>query len=123
MNLKQSRGKVAIRGRGDTPYLLVEFPSRELFNQLYGRVNSVNQEKYWNILKNRSLGLTLADAGKPFALTRERVRQIEAKFIRLVGSAYWTEVDNNISLLQHFGQDTFSGLEMHETSQHADGSR
>lgn len=122
MNLKQSRGKVAIRGRGETPYLMVNFPDRELFDKLFGRVNDALREKYWNIVNNRSLGMTLEDSGKPFALTRERVRQIEAKFIRLVGGAYWTEVDASIGITQHFGQSTFSMLEKHETNQHADGS-
>lgn len=123
MNLKQSKGKVPIQGRGETPYLMVDFPDRELFNQLFARVHGGNRDKYWNILNSLKNGATMAEAGKPFSLTRERVRQIEAKFIRLVGGAYWTEVDVNIGLTQHFGQNTFSMLEMHETNQHADGSR
>jgi hypothetical protein len=122
MNLRQSKGKVAIRGRGETPYLMVNFPDREMFDKLFSRVHGDNREKYWNILKNRSLGMTLADAGKPYNLCRERVRQIEAKFIRLVGDAYWIAMDANIRLMQHFSQNTFSMLEMHETVQHEGGS-
>ena len=122
MNLRQSKGKVAIRGRGETPYLMVDFPDRKMFDKLFGRVNGNLREKYWHILKNRSLGMTLSDAGKTYCLSRERVRQIEAKFIRLVGGAYWTEVDVNISLTQHFSQNTFSMLEMHETVQHGGGN-
>ena len=112
-----------IKGRGETPYLMVDFPDRELFNKLFARVHGNNKDKYWSIVNCLKNGATMQEAGKPYSLTRERVRQIEAKFIRLVGGAYWTEVDTNIGLTTYFAQDTFSMLEKQETNQHADGSR
>jgi hypothetical protein len=91
MNLKNCGGRVPIKGHGDTPYLLVDFPTKEVFHSLYsGHVPLENQERYWDILQRRTAGATLEAAGKPYAVTRERVRQIEAKFIRLVGERYRT---------------------------------
>lgn len=111
-----------IRGRGETPFLMVDFPDRELFNKLFARVHGNNRDKYWSIVNCLKDGATMQEAGKPFALTRERVRQIEAKFIRLVGGAYWTKVDISIGLTQHFSQDIFSMLEKRGTSLPEDGS-
>ena len=41
-------------------------------------------ERYWQMLNARAKGATLVDAGRSQAITRERVRQIEAKFLRLM---------------------------------------
>lgn len=122
MNLRLAKGKVPIRGRGDNPYLMVDFPDREFFNKLFAGVHGNNRDKYWAIVNCLRSGATMAEAGKPFALTRERVRQIEAKFIRLVGGAYWTEVDTNLGLTTHFSLDTFSMLEKQGTVLPSDGS-
>lgn len=85
MTLKEGRGKVPIPMKGSNPYKLVDFPSREVFNAMYNRqVSDDSKDKYWDILNARSRGATLVEAGKPYSITRERVRQIEAKFIRLV---------------------------------------
>ena len=111
-----------IRNRGETPYLMVNFPDRKQFDQLYAKVYGDNKDKYWNILTKRSQGASLEESGKLYALSRERVRQIEAKFIRLVGGAYWTEVDVNIGLTQHFEQNTFLMLEKQGTSLPEDGN-
>jgi hypothetical protein len=93
MNLKNCGGRVPIVNHGDTPYLLVDFPTKEVFHKLYsGHVPLANQERYWDILQRRKAGATLEESGKPHALTRERVRQIEANFIRLLGKWYWTSV-------------------------------
>ena len=84
MNLKMCKGKVPVYVGGDNPYLLVKFPSKTVFVDLYNR--RVTKEKlmdYWDILKTRNKGATLEDAGRPYGLTKERVRQIEAKFLRL----------------------------------------
>ena len=104
-----------IRNEGETPYLMVNFPDRKQFDQLYKKVYGDNKDKYWNILTKRSQGASLDEAGKPYALSRERVRQIEAKFIRLVGIAYWKEVNYTIGVMQHFEQNIFSMLEKQGT--------
>jgi len=85
MNLRQARGKVPIEAEGETPWLLIDWPTREQFNAMYSRkVTAANLQRYWEILTARSQGSTLQAAGAPHQVTRERVRQIEAKFQRLM---------------------------------------
>jgi hypothetical protein len=102
-NLKEGRGKVPIRNTTQheaTPYLLVDFPTREEFDAMYSKHRSQElKDKYWAILKARSQGKTLVDSGNPFGLTRERVRQIEARFQRLMGKRYTTQLEANLSML------------------------
>ena len=103
MNLRDGKGKVPIRNSTQheaTPYLLVDFPSREEFNILYSKHKSQElKDKYWDILNSRSQGKTLEESGKPFGLTRERVRQMEARFQSLVGKRYSTQLEANLSML------------------------
>ena len=105
MNLKNARGFAVIwnntdRYDGYTPYLLIDFPTKEKFISLYKpQTKMESREKYWEVLSRRRNGATLDEAGKPYALSRERVRQIEAKFIRLLSHDYWHEVDANIAAL------------------------
>ena len=92
MNLKEGNGRVPIRVGGETPWLLVPFPTREEFDALYTPlVVEKSGNKYWEILSARSRGYTLQAAGAPFNVTRERVRQIEAKFQRLMLSKWRRE--------------------------------
>ena len=90
MNLRLANGKVPVRCDGETPYLLVDFPSKTSFVDLYPRrIDKRLIYKYWDILKARSNGASLEEAGSPFGLTKERVRQIEAKFLRLFSEQFW----------------------------------
>jgi hypothetical protein len=87
MNLSQGNGRVPIpSGQADMPYLLVDFPTREVFDSLYGSRSNVDRK--WAILNTRVKGATLTESGKQYDLSRERVRQIEAMFIRLY-HLYW----------------------------------
>lgn len=111
MNLKDGDGRVPIRNSTQheaTPYLLVDFPLGKDFDALYPRIKLRSViEKYWIILSDRSAGKTLAESGKKFGLTRERVRQIEAKFQRLVGEQYWRGVEKDLARiceLQHLAE-------------------
>ena len=90
MNLRIADGKVPVWVGGDSPYTLVNVPSKGTFLDLYPRnMKKENLFKYWEILVARSKGATLEDAGRPFGITKERVRQIEAKFLRLFSEQYW----------------------------------
>jgi len=80
MNLKDGNGKVPIQNEGESPWLLVDWPSRETFDEMFRRHSEPLRDKYWSILNARKEGQLLREAGAPFGLTRERVRQIEAKF-------------------------------------------
>jgi ssDNA-specific exonuclease RecJ len=85
-NLRLYGGRVPIlTGDAAHPIQLVDFPTREVFASLYGKqVKGENIERYWQMLNARAKGATLVDAGRSQAITRERVRQIEAKFLRLM---------------------------------------
>jgi hypothetical protein len=103
MNLKEGLGKVPIRNTTQheaTPYLLVDFPTREEFDALYTKHKSQElKDRYWAILNSRAQGKTLTSAGNVFGLTRERTRQIEARFQRLMGEKYTTQIEANLSML------------------------
>lgn len=92
MNLNKCNGKVPVYTEiGDTPYRLVDFPTREVFDNLFRLSPPTNRANYYKMLKTRAEGATLADSGRPFGMGRERARQIEAKFIRLMSLAYAKE--------------------------------
>ena len=85
MNLKNCKGKVPVFvGGDDAHYKLVDFPTREQFDELFSRNNKTLRDKYWGVLKMRSQGHTLIEVGGMYTLTRERIRQIEAKFLKKV---------------------------------------
>jgi len=89
VNLREAGGKVPIWVGGATPYLLIDFPSEEEFISLYTYHTRMElRRKFYGILGRRVRGETLSEAGKPFGVTKERVRQIEAKFLRLMGESY-----------------------------------
>lgn len=92
MNLKLFGGKVPIYQAGAVH--LVDFPSREVFDDLFARSPAVNRDQYWVILNQRSKGFTLAESGKPYGYSRERVRQIEAKFLRGMTIAFSSTTDS-----------------------------
>jgi hypothetical protein len=103
VSLKEGRGKVPIRigtQHEATSYILVDFPTRKEFDYLYKKHNSNElKDKYWGILLHRSRGFTLADSGKPYGITRERVRQIEARFQRMMSDRYTTQFEANLAKL------------------------
>jgi hypothetical protein len=80
VNLKQGEGRVPINVGGETPWRLIDWPTKEQFWGLWGRTPESCLDQYWTILQARSGGFSLKEAGLPFNLSRERVRQIEARF-------------------------------------------
>ena len=128
MNLKEGRGRVPIRNSTQheaTPYLLVDFPTRQEFDALYAKHKSYNlKEQYWQMLNHRSKGHTLEESGRLFGLTRERVRQIEARFQRLVGEHFSTQFEANLAKLSAhpLAVESFLNSEMHGKSLPSDDS-
>lgn len=92
MNLKEGRGLVPIKNHtpnSNSPYILVKFPEPDVFRSLYrNSITDATLEKYRNIFQIRMLGGTLEQAGRDYGITRERVRQIEAKFLRAMARRY-----------------------------------
>jgi len=85
MNLRDAGGRVPLEtGNPDMPYKVVDFPTKEDFDKLLKRIAADNREKYWSILKKRADGATLSEAGQEYGLSKERVRQMEAKFLKLM---------------------------------------
>jgi hypothetical protein len=129
MNLRDGRGKVPIRNTTQheaTPYLWVDFPTQKEFYDLYAKHNSHELKyKYWTILKRRAEGMTLQESGKPYGITRERVRQIEARFQRLMGEKYTTQLEASIAILSahHNLEGFFSDSAMREKFPLSDDNR
>jgi len=92
MQLKECGGRVPLRDtRADIPYVLVDFPTREEFNRLWGKgVSAESKSRYWTMLNKRAEGSTLIEAGQLCNVSKERVRQIEAKFLRLMTKQWQT---------------------------------
>ena len=89
MNLSQTNGKVPIWVGGETPWLLIDWPDRETFEGLWGvRTPQANIQNYWDMLVLRKDGAKLREVGAKFSITRERVRAIEARFLRLMKEHY-----------------------------------
>lgn len=84
MNLREGGGRVPIPGRGETPWLLVPMPDREAFDALYPRHTPDQRDRLHSIMIMRLGGAMLEECGRAHGITRERVRQIEAKFQRLL---------------------------------------
>lgn len=85
-NLRLYNGRVPIAtGDATHPIELVDFPDWDQFSKLYGhQVSAESRERYFDMLSARIKGSTLDEAAKIGGVTRERVRQIEAKFLRLM---------------------------------------
>lgn len=85
-NLRLYGGKVPI-DTGDPvhPIKLVDFPTRAEFEALYAnRVKAENVGRYYEMMTARASGERLEAVAKRNGVTRERARQIEAKFLRLM---------------------------------------
>jgi len=88
MNLRDANGKVPVYVGGDAPYILIDFPDKETFFQLFKRTHFPgSKEKFWEILTKRAAGATLSEAGSPH-MTKEGVRRLEARFLRIVRETY-----------------------------------
>lgn len=93
MNLKEGKGKIPIRTEGETPWLLIDWITREQFDEMYSFHSPERREILWLMLTIRGRGATLSEAGRIGRVTRERMRQIEAKFQRRVGLR-WKELNS-----------------------------
>jgi DNA-directed RNA polymerase sigma subunit (sigma70/sigma32) len=91
VNLSKCGGMVPVYVGGESPYKLVPFPTREQFDVMYKSNSVVLRDKYWAILKKRAEGHTLQFIGNELVLTKQRIRAIEARFLRKVALFLTTE--------------------------------
>jgi hypothetical protein len=84
VNLRLCGGKVPIQNAGNIDIvILVDFPTKEIFQVIYKKYhNAASIDRHYDIVKMRAAGHSLTECGKAFNLTKERIRQIEAKFLR-----------------------------------------
>lgn len=88
MNLRLGKGKVPIYV--EDGYIFLPFPDMDAFCQLYNNYTNMEyRKKYYHVLLERTKGKTYQESALLFGLSRERVRQIERKFMRLITKAYF----------------------------------
>lgn len=111
MNLKDGKGKVPIETGSDThPYVLVALPSREVFPTLYQyKMGDATADKHYDMIRRRATGASLAEVAGAHRVTKEAVRKVEAKFMRI--------------MRLHYLKETSSGIGSQQNRQRADGSR
>lgn len=90
MNLRAHNGRVPLPSNNpDSPIRLVDFPPKEVFYSLFGnRVTTENLARYYLIMQVRLGGSTLRQIANTTGLSVERIRQIEAKFLRAIARHY-----------------------------------
>lgn len=86
LTLKEGLGRVPVAtGDPDHPIKLVPFPTRAEFDALLGTgVKAENKGRQFEMLKARAAGATLPELAKKHGVTRERIRQIEERFLSLM---------------------------------------
>ena len=101
MNPRLTGGKIPIQTGNDRhPIMLVDLPDRELFDSLFKHLRPDGKERYWDILTERLSGKTLTEVALARGVTKERVRQIEAKILRVLSIHYREVIASEIVTLE-----------------------
>jgi len=91
VNLRLTGGKIPVRF-GNT-IMLVDPPDRGLFDLLIGkRINAKGRDTYWKILHERLSGKTFKEVAADNGVTGERVRQMEAKMVRMLSDHFLSTI-------------------------------
>ena len=71
------------------PIQFIDWPDRAQLNDMYSvRTKPERLDVYWDIVNRRRHGETLEAIGRVHGISRERVRQVEWKFIRKCARFY-----------------------------------
>ena len=101
MNPRLTGGKIPIQTGNDRhPIMLVDLPDRGLFDSLFRYLRPDGKDKYWDILNERLSGKTLTEVASARGVTKERVRQIEAKILRVLSIHYREVIASEIVTLE-----------------------
>ena len=101
MNPRLTGGKIPIQTGNDRhPIMLVDLPDRGLFDSLFRYLRPKGKDRYWNILTERLSGKTLTEVALTRGVTKERVRQIEAKILRVLSIHYREVIASEIVTLE-----------------------
>lgn len=101
MNLRLTGGKIPINTGNDRhPIMLVDLPDRELFDSLFKYLRPDGKDKYWDILTERLSGKTLTEVASSRGVTKERVRQIEARILRVLSTHYREVIASETVMLE-----------------------
>ena len=101
MNPRLTGGKIPIQTGNDRhPIMLVDLPDRELFDSLFKHLRPEGKDRYWDILTERLSGKTLTEVASARGVTKERVRQIEAKILRVLSIHYREVIASEIVTLE-----------------------
>jgi len=100
VNLRLCNGKIPLEtGMDRHPIMLVDPPDRGSFDSLFvSRIPPERRDTYWDILNARLKGSTLKEVAEKYQITRERVRQIEAKILRLLSNRLQSELASEIAI-------------------------
>ena len=87
---KLTKEKIAIPTHDPhQPVMFIDWPVRAQLADMYSsRVKGERLDVYWDIVNMRRNGETLDTVGRFYGISRERVRQIEAGFVRRCASFY-----------------------------------
>ena len=102
MNLRLAGSKIPIQTGNDRhPIMLIDPPERESFDDLFRKgVPKARKDIYWRALQERLAGKTLKEVGESLGVTRERVRQMEAKMVRLLSNHWLSEHASDVVTLE-----------------------
>jgi hypothetical protein len=101
LNPRLTGGKIPIQTGNDRhPIMLVDLPDRGLFDSLFKHLRPEGKERYWDILTERLSGKTLTEVASARGVTKERVRQIEAKILRVLSIHYREVIASEIVTLE-----------------------
>lgn len=97
MNLRFTNGRIPVH-LGDR-IVFMALPEREMFNSIFRTgVKPTNKDFYWAVINGRLSGKTLLELAGEHGVSKERIRAVEAKTIRLLSDRFRLELSSKTDL-------------------------